>query len=303
MEKQITENIMMEKFSFLVETAQKYIQENANFLLLLPENKKYKSCFDLISNEYKPCYKIEDFKSEDWKLKLLQRFCVEMQNYQAMPRAINYMSFGSRMENEIFKIAKSCMENKDFNSNTFYNKCKELVRFEEKKRDKNGHVYNYAWQKYAVSMASVIKYLTFLQKEDFYYYLKIMNNDNETKKQRKILKNMTKIRYFGNALAYDLFKEIGCINLIKPDVHIEEISKEILGLNKKNLVETFIQLCKIYKSKVQNDEYTPYYIDKILWLCCTGKFYEHSIIITKMTRKNFLKYLEDNRTNSLAGLT
>ena len=87
----------------------------------------------------------------------------------------------------------------------------------------------------------------------------------------------------GDTLTLDFFKELKCENLIKNDSHIIACYKHVGGkCNEKNkIVFEFISMCK----KI---EYTPFYVDKILWLCCTGNFDKDGIIITKMNRKNFL---------------
>ena len=43
---------------------------------------------------------------------------------------------------------------------------------------------------------------------------------------------------------------------------------------------------------MDSEKYTPYYVDKIFWLCCTGNFYEDGITINKMTRRNFFTFID-----------
>ena len=41
--------------------------------------------------------------------------------------------------------------------------------------------------------------------------------------------------------------------------------------------------------------YSPYYADKILWLCCTGNFHNDGITINAMNRENFVNTLILNK--------
>ena len=145
--------------------------------------------------------------------------------------------------------------------------------------DNNEIYYNWAWLKYCVGLSDVFRFL----------------NDNE--RINEIFEDKPKsnifgdISGFGNALTSDFLKEVGHIDLIKPDVHIMEIYKHLTNSQKtpasKKVQEDFSKWIGNQKDK---EKYTPYYIDKILWLCCTGDFYEDGIIMPKMTRLNFLSY-------------
>ena len=91
------------------------------------------------------------------------------------------------------------------------------------------------------------------------------------------------------ALSYDFFKELYCKNLVKPDIHIKEIFKRYIyeELPDENVI------AKDFISMGLTLEPSPYYLDKILWLCCTGNFYEDGITINKMTRRNFFKFVDE----------
>lgn len=283
-----------ERFNDLVAIAEKYIEENALKTVSICRQKEYKNCYDLVNSVYKPMYNLNDFKTENWKLFLLKRFCIQMQNYQAMPKAINYISYCPKADlssdkNVIYEIAKNFqLDYSDTDTDKFYKICKEKINFEEKLYD-NNEVYNYAWKRYSQSMVSVLKYLDNLKQDEFLKDLEIMNSLDFDNHKRVIDKITNNIFYLGETLTYDFFKEIGCVNLIKPDVHIERIGKELLGLDTNNLTKTFIELCLNYQKTI-NPNYTPYYIDKIIWLCCTGAFYEDVITIGEMKNYNFIEY-------------
>lgn len=94
----------------------------------------------------------------------------------------------------------------------------------------------------------------------------------------------------GPALARDYLKECGCIWLAKPDVHAIEIFKrvEILDKNKKSAYYGSVKGANLFTEKVFNfvesvranstknhSTITPYKLDKLVWLLCTGNFYHH----------------------------
>lgn len=324
----MNEQEKQEKFNKLIEAAESYIVKNAKVVLNAIRNTKADNCYDLIYKKYQPMYDINKLREKEEntkKLDLLRRFCIQLQNYQAMPRAINYFSYNSEndslksmmlQDNEIFKIAEELYQRNLTNPLTIYENFKAKLKFEEEKdaEDKksffNDRVklnsednkpfkvivnnkgkckiyYNWAWLKYCVGLSDVFKFL----------------NDNE--RVNEIFEDKPKsnifddIFGFGNALTSDFLKEIGHIDLIKPDVHIKEIYKHLTDSQKnptnKNVQKDFSKWIGNQKDK---EKYTPYYIDKILWLCCTGDFYEDGIIITKMTRNNFLNYFDNYPNNN-----
>lgn len=329
MNEQEQEKFNQEKFYKLIEAAESYIVKNAKVVLNAIRNTKADNCYDLIYKKYQPMYDINKLREKEEntkKLDLLRRFCIQLQNYQAMPRAINYFSYNSEndssksamlQDNEIFNIAKDLYQRNLTNPLTIYENFKAKLKFEEEKDTKgkksffNDRVklsennkpfkvivndkgkckiyYNWAWLKYCVGLSDVFKFL----------------NDNE--RVNKIFEDKPKsntfddIFGFGNALTSDFLKEIGHIKLIKPDVHIIEIYNYLTKSSMTSKSKDSKQVQNKFSEwiqKLDNERYTPYYIDKILWLCCTGDFYEDGIIITKMTRQNFLNYFDNYLNNN-----
>lgn len=326
----MNEQEKQEKFNKLIEAAESYIVKNAKVVFNAIRNTKADNCYDLIYKKYQPMYDINKLREKEEntkKLDLLRRFCIQLQNYQAMPRAINYFSYNSEndssksmmlQDNEIFNIAKDLYQRNLINPLTIYENFKDKLKFEEEKdtegkksffkdrvklkednkpfkvievivnnKGKCKIYYNWAWLKYCVGLSDVFKFL----------------NDNE--RVNKIFEDKPKsntfddIFGFGNALTSDFLKEIGHIKLIKPDVHIIEIYNYLTESSMTSKSKDSKQVQNKFSEwiqKLDNERYTPYYIDKILWLCCTGDFYEDGIIITKMTRQNFLNYF-DNYSN------
>ena len=78
----------------------------------------------------------------------------------------------------------------------------------------------------------------------------------------------TRIRGMGFALVCDMLKEMGYVDYPKPDVHIIDIC-EALGLSSRNQYDCFETICQM----ATDNDVTPYRVDKILWLICSGRFY------------------------------
>lgn len=88
---------------------------------------------------------------------------------------------------------------------------------------------------------------------------------------------------FGLALACDWLKECGCTWLVKPDIHIIEVYKHLINSeNDKIKNEDLIIDMFDYSILIQHEvdkSMTAYKLDKMIWLICTGDFYQYNIKI------------------------
>ena len=82
------------------------------------------------------------------------------------------------------------------------------------------------------------------------------------------------------ALACDVLKDLGFSELIKPDVHIKDVFYALSLVKEKNsdvaVVESAVRLIELAnEARLPEDtEITPFELDKIIWLCCSGTFYK-----------------------------
>jgi hypothetical protein len=79
----------------------------------------------------------------------------------------------------------------------------------------------------------------------------------------------------GFALACDFLKELGYVQFGKPDTHLKDIFVELgllEGASKQSSKADYLSLRIIDEIAVLNDV-TPYAVDKILWLVCSGRYY------------------------------
>ena len=83
----------------------------------------------------------------------------------------------------------------------------------------------------------------------------------------------TKISGIGFALACDLLKELGFTNYPKPDVHMKDVFSGI-GLSEWNDYSNFEAITRMANFCSKDDaSVTPYKVDKVFWLICSGRFY------------------------------
>ena len=89
-------------------------------------------------------------------------------------------------------------------------------------------------------------------------------------------------------MACDILKEIGNINYIKPDVHIIDICYELGLCDSKNPITVFETMIHI----AEENKITPYKLDKILWLICSGNYYLDNKN-DKSHKKDFINFMKN----------
>lgn len=256
----------------IIKFTEQYIEEKAMKILGVIEPRNNESVELYIKRFYNPLYTLDTLKSQserELKIVLLKKMCHELQNYQAMPRAIN---FAGNKDN-ILKITEEKFKGENFD---LYEKFKTCIQFKTKENKDN-----FAWRKYSDGLNGFIKFLQDCNKDEL---ISLLNINSEDICKCELLK---KVKGLGPALLRDFLKELCRDDLIKDDVHIKVIGNELLGIDdNESFAKEFIELCN-------SAGQSPYYVDKIFWLCCTGNFYKHSVIITTMNnRSNFIEYIK-----------
>ena len=195
------------------------------------------------------------FNPKDLK-EVYRAFIRTAQNYQFMP---NVIQFDNR-ENTIAKILHdydykyACNLNPDY----LYDEFKSAFGISSEKSWR-------LWSKAVVDSAM------------FICSFKSINEFNEFVTKSKDLKAVPllisrKIRGIGFALACNALKDIGYLDYVKPDVHLIDIC-DALGIAGRDQIEVFDAMQQIAK----DNNITPYKLDKVLWLVCSGYFYEDQI--------------------------
>lgn len=180
------------------------------------------------------------------------------QNYQRMPNVIQF----DKRKHAIGRILK------DFDYK--YACTLEPIELYNSFRREFGDISEHSWQlwsKAVVDSASLVR--SFASINDFNAFVTGSSN----------LKSVPitiagRIRGVGFALACNALKDLGFLDYVKPDVHLIDICVE-LGISDKNPIKVFDSMLQI----ASDNCISPYKLDKVLWLVCSGNFYMNHIRI------------------------
>ena len=239
--------------------AKRFCDESYNYLLSIkPEiitDKDLEFTWKWSFNKYKS---LKD---------ILERMLISTQNYQSRPNIIKYRLDWGRKE-KIDKLlfwldAKKILENYD--SDTI---CETFQK----------EFWINPWRVWRSRCKSIISSCKFLNEfksvEDFKNFIESYDNDIDSR--IKLIKYIQhNIHWFWFALSCDFIKEIWYTNFCKPDVHIKDILLWLGICNTKDDEIIFRCLCNL----AEEWWYTPYKLDKILWIICSGKFFSSKIEI------------------------
>jgi len=146
------------------------------------------------------------------------------------------------------------------------------------------------WLRYAKSVMSACTFIsTFKDSTDFDNFVNSFSYNEFTTASLPMLLEK-EIFGFGFPLACDFLKELGYTQYPKPDVHIKDLLVAF-DLCKNNDFDAYKAIIKM--AKINND--TPYNVDKVLWLICSGKFYIHHIQ-TPRHKTDFINFVKKSLT-------
>ena len=143
------------------------------------------------------------------------------------------------------------------------------------------------WEKYAKGLFEGIHFLTDNDKNGFKRIRALIKKSNtvETVSKDMIdeISDISKhISGLGFALTCDWLKECGCTWLVKPDTHIVEVYKHLVGVDNvsnKDLIIDMFDYARLIRKELGDKSMTAYKLDKMIWLVCTGNFYQYDIQI------------------------
>ena len=226
-------------------------------------------------------YLVVDARSFRTIQDVFERFIESAQNYQRMPNVIKFR--------ERKTVVKKILYNYDLDEivekcdiETLYHKFRTEFKVTSADTKRN------SWYKWSSSIIDSAKFLReFKRVEDFEKFVDLFSFNVHTRIALPLLISK-RIRGIGFALACDALKELGFVEYPKPDVHILDIFSS-LNLCKRDeiaAVECVVRMSEICRAK--DSSVTPYKIDKILWLICSGNFYNHNIK-AKSLKKSFIE--------------
>jgi len=155
-----------------------------------------------------------------------------------------------------------------------YDEKQLFYKFQENFEIKNCESPRNLWRQFAKSIISSCEFMNnFSSVDEFDSFINTFSKNELTRAALPMLLEK-EIGGMGFALACDFLKELGYPDYPKPDVHLMDIFCG-LGICKPNQYDVF----KAIVSMARASERTAYYVDKTLWLICSGFFYKDNIRI------------------------
>lgn len=202
---------------------------------------------------------------------IYEQFIYSAQNYQRMSNVIKY---DLRRDN-IMEILEGfdVYQIKDMDVDELYYKLR--AAFEVTSNDTK---YN-SWRKWSRAVIDAAKFMSdFHTADEFRDFVQQFDYNKNTRLALPLLISK-RISGMGFALACDTLKELGYLDYPKPDVHLIEVFSQ-LGLSDVDPISVFegiVEMAEVCKEI--DSESSPYKLDKIIWLICSGKFYLDDISV------------------------
>lgn len=214
---------------------------------------------------------------------VLIRLIYSAQNYQRMPNVIKF--------NDRFDRIKVILYEFDYNKIAEMEAIDLYYKFRKEFNVTSKDTKMNSWYKWSKSIIDSAKFVcNFKDVEDFKHFVSLYDYNTITRMSLPLLIS-SKISGIGFPLACDFLKELGYSNYPKPDVHIVDIFVN-LGLSDDNIINVFEAVIRMYEDcKEVDSTVTPYKIDKILWLICSGRFYFDNITINRH-KEEFILYVK-----------
>ena len=226
---------------------------------------------------------------------IVERLCSSLQNSGQMRNSI---MFNEKNKENRDKIKEAVC---DYDSAIFFkryanweslydsfikNGLKDNGKNRQVKKEYSNNIPLTNWEKYAKGLFEGINFLA--NNNGFEIVKGLIDLTSTINKITDIEINKIKtisnyIPGFGLALTCDWLKECGCTWLVKPDIHIIEVYKHLINSeNDKIKNEDLIIDMFDYSILIQHEvdkSMTAYKLDKMIWLICTGDFYQYNIKI------------------------
>ena len=225
----------------------------------------YKTAFDYLQKIKPEGVQLEKyFHGDNSDCKTLKdiyiQFIKSAQNYQAMPNVINFHERKEEISSMLhgFDYQKVAEMSEEELYKTFRKKF-HVTTTDQKKN---------SWYKWSCSVIDSAKFICgFTDIADFDKFIELFDYNTASRMALPLL-IQRKIRGVGFALACDLLKELGYTSYPKPDVHLIDVFKEagICQGDPISVYEAIVQMADDCKE-------TPYKVDKVFWLICSGNYY------------------------------
>lgn len=187
------------------------------------------------------------------------------QNYQSMPNVINFAKRKDKIEEILYGFDYSRVQ--ELSVEELYQRFRNEFHVTSTDSKRN------SWYKWSHSIVDAANFMNdFVDINDFKEFVGRFDYNVSTRMALPLLIS-TKISGIGFALACDLLKELGFTNYPKPDVHMKDVFSGI-GLSEWDDYSNFEAITRMANFCSKDDaSVTPYKVDKVFWLICSGRFY------------------------------
>ena len=195
---------------------------------------------------------------------IYERFIGSAQNYQAMPNIIGFYKRKEEFSSMLFDF--DYVKIAELSEDELYRNFRDKFHVMSKETKRN------SWLKWSRAVIDSAKFIGgFRDADDFDTFVKRFDY-NATSRMALPLLIQTKIRGIGFALACDALKELGYTDYSKPDVHLIEVFHGV-GICEGNPVSVYEAIGRM----ADDCNETPYKVDKVFWLICSGNYYYDGI--------------------------
>ena len=187
------------------------------------------------------------------------------QNYQRMPNVIGFGKRKDKIEEILYGFDYSRIQ--DLSIDDLYRRFRKEFHVTSTDSKRN------SWYKWSHSIVDAAKFMNeFSDVDDFEEFVGRFDYHVSTRMALPLIIS-TKISGIGFALACDLLKELGFTNYPKPDTHMIDVFSGV-GLSERDVYSNFEAITRMANvCKKVDDSVTPYKVDKVFWLICSGRFY------------------------------
>lgn len=198
---------------------------------------------------------------------VFESFIESAQTQQMLPNVIKFRERQKQIKKILcnFNVARII---KTWNANTLYKEFRGQFKVTSADTPKN------CWYRWSEAVTSIAKFLSsFKDANDFKGFIASFGYNAKTKMALPLLISI-RIKGMGFSLVCNALKELGYSEYPKPDVHLKDVISTA-GFCEHDDYAVFETIVNISKEMQQNGDTTatPYKIDKIIWLICSGNFY------------------------------
>ena len=241
--------VSKEKNIFIYQTAYNYL------LSILPDGiKDFDGYFSAENKE---------IKSLEYIFEILIQ---SAQEYQRMPNVIQFINRRDEIKEILYGFDFRRVA--DCNPEKLYYTFRHEFNVTSKDTPQN------LWNRWTYAVVDSAKFVSqFNSVDDFKDFVSLFDYNSTTRMALPLVIS-TKIKGVGFALACNFLKELGYVNYPKPDVHITDTCTAF-GLSDENQYSVFEAIVQM----AEDNGESPYKVDKVLWLICSGFFHNDDIKI------------------------